>query len=199
MLHVLAGQFKGRRLLPPPRRSRTRPITGLVKKSLFGMLQPRLEGAAVVDLFCGTGTLGLEALSRGARACWFAERDGAVLAALRRNIEAVGAGGRATVWGGEVTARLGERLASIGQAVDVAFVDPPFSAARTWARGAMEGRILAPLAAALAAEGVVALRLPADVSAPAPLAPLRVTRVRDYGGMAVVLLELCGAAAAGLP
>jgi len=63
----------------------------------------------------------------------------------------------------------------------------------------MEGRILAPLAAALAAEGVVALRLPADVPAPAPLAPLRVTRVRDYGGMAVVLLELCGAAAAGLP
>jgi 16S rRNA (guanine966-N2)-methyltransferase len=174
-------------------------MTGLVKKSLFGMLDPRLGEATVVDLFCGTGTLGLEALSRGARACWFADRDRDVLAVLRRNIQALGLAGRATVWGGDVAASLGERLASIGAPVDVAFVDPPFAAARSWSWHLAAGRILLPLAAALAPLGVVALRLPADVQPPQALGRLRVARVREYGGMTVVLLELSGTAEAGRP
>ena len=65
-MYILAGKYKGRKLLPPPPGSVTRPVTGLVKKSLFGMLGVRVEDAVVVDLFCGTGTMGLEALSQGA-------------------------------------------------------------------------------------------------------------------------------------
>ena len=85
-MRILAGEYKGRKLLPPPGRAQTRPITGSVKKSLFDMLGVRLVDAIVVDLYCGTGTIGLEALSRGAARCYFAERDRAVLERLRRNI-----------------------------------------------------------------------------------------------------------------
>ena len=87
-MRILSGMYKGHRLLSPPPGRATQPVTGRVKKSLFVMLGGRLEGAAVVDLYCGTCSMGLEALSRGARACWFAERDRRTVARLRRNIEA---------------------------------------------------------------------------------------------------------------
>jgi 16S rRNA (guanine(966)-N(2))-methyltransferase RsmD len=187
-LHILAGEFKGRKLLPPPRQAETRPMTGHIKKSLFGMLGPWLEGAVVVDLYCGTGTLGLEALSQGAASCCFADRDGGVLAALKENIRTLGVAGRCTLWGGDVTARLAGRLASVGGAVDIAFVDPPFETARHWSWRQAEGTIFVPLAEHLATDGIVVLRLPDDVQPPEALGRLRVQRVKPYGGMSVVFL-----------
>ena len=88
---------------------------------MFSSLGAVVEDAAVLDLFAGTGSLGLEAMSRGAAAATFVERDRSVLAVLRRNIEAVGLGG--TVVAGEV-----ERfVASPGEgSYDLAFVDPPY-------------------------------------------------------------------------
>ena len=65
-MRILAGRFKGRNLLPPSGGGQTRPITGRARKSLFDILAPHLQGALVLDLYCGTGTMGLEALSRGA-------------------------------------------------------------------------------------------------------------------------------------
>jgi len=187
-MRILAGQHKGRKLLPPPAGSETRPITGAAKKSLFDLLGGRVEGAAVVDLYCGTGSLGLEALSRGARACWFAERDRRVLGRLRRNIEAVGAGERCTVWAGDVTRGLARRLGEIDGAVDLAFVDPPYAAARGWSWPGVVDTIFEPLGGRLAADGVVVLRLPGDTEAPAPLGPLVALRRRRHGQMVLVLL-----------
>ena len=106
-MRIEAGQYKGRKILGRPKEATARPITGRVRRSVFGTLGERLIAAAVADLYCGTGTLGLEALSRGASRCWFAERDRATLQRLRRNIEDLGAGEVATVWAGDVTRRLG--------------------------------------------------------------------------------------------
>ena len=68
-MQIMAGQFKGRKLLPPKGSKTTRPITGLARKSLFGILAPWLPEATVLDLFAGTGTIGIEALSHGAAMC----------------------------------------------------------------------------------------------------------------------------------
>jgi 16S rRNA (guanine966-N2)-methyltransferase len=187
-MRILAGTLKGRKLLPPPPRSRTRPITGLAKKSLFGMLGGKIAGAAVVDLYCGTGTLGLEALSRGARACWFAERSRAVLARLRRNIEALGVRDRCAVWAGKVEAGLARRLDELDGPAEVVFVDPPYVQARGWSWPGAGITIFAPLVRHLATGGVVVLRLPGDVAPPEALGGLSVERLKRYGDMSVALM-----------
>ncbi len=187
-MRILSGKHKGRRLLPPPPGSATRPITGAAKKSLFGMLGGRVEGALVVDLYCGTGSLGLEALSRGARWCAFAERDRSVLARLRRNIEAIGAADRCAVWAGDVTKHLAGRLAGLDAAVDLAFVDPPYATARRWSWPVAGSRIFAPLASRLAEQAPVVLRLPAGAEPPEGLGGLAVRRTRTYGDMVLALL-----------
>ena len=187
-MRILTGRFKGRKLLPPPSGATTRPITGRIKKSLFDMLGELLAGATVVDLYCGTGSMGLEALSRGARACAFAERDRRVVARLRRNIEAVGASEACTIWAGDLAKGLSRRLDALGSPVDVAFVDPPFAAARQWSWAAVGGTIFAPLGERLSAGGVVSLRLPRGIEPPEAVGGLTVRRVRQYGGSVLALL-----------
>jgi 16S rRNA (guanine966-N2)-methyltransferase len=88
-VRVVAGEFKGRRL-HAPRGARTRPTADRVREALFSMLGD-VSGARVLDLYAGSGALGIEALSRGAESAVFVERDQQALAALRRNLEAVGA------------------------------------------------------------------------------------------------------------
>ena len=73
-VRIIAGLHRGRPILPPAGKG-TRPITDRVKESLFGILGERLAGARVADVFAGTGSLGLETLSRGARFCCFVESD----------------------------------------------------------------------------------------------------------------------------
>ena len=188
MIHILSGQYKGRKLLPPPASAQTRPITGLARKSLFGILRDRLDGASVADLYCGTGTLGLEALSNGAAVCCFGERDRKVLDRLRRNIETLGCGDCCTVWAGDVTHRLEARLAGLDRPLDVAFVDPPYAQSRRWDWSAVERTLLTPLEAHLAEEGLIVLRLETQVELPEALTGLAVQRVKEYGSMAIALL-----------
>ncbi|HDY64782.1 MAG TPA: 16S rRNA (guanine(966)-N(2))-methyltransferase RsmD [Phycisphaerae bacterium] len=188
-LRIGAGSMRGRKLLPPPGGG-TRPITGMVKKSLFSMLSGRLNGATVLDLYCGTGTLGLEALSGGGRRCFFAERDRAVLARLRRNIDACDVADAAAVWAGDIESRLGEWLDQPDAPVDLAFVDPPYDSARRWVWEKITKKIFAPLAEVLADDGLVILRLPDDLVAPERLGRLHLQRRREYGGMVVAFYGL---------
>lgn len=187
-MYIIAGLYKGRKLLPPPGSSSTRPITGLAKKSLFDILAGRLDGATVLDLYCGTGTMGLEALSRGAEHCCFAERDRAVLTRLERNIDAFGVRERCTVWRGDVTSRLRHWLAGLARPVDVAFVDPPYADVRRWDWQRIAEEVFTPLAGRLAEGGVVVLRCPAEVALPAEIGPLAIARRQRYGAMVVALL-----------
>ena len=187
-MRILAGTYKGRKLLAPAGRQKTRPITASVKKSLFGMLGERLAGATVADLYCGTGTLGLEALSRGAERCFFAERDRDALARLRRNIEAVGAAERCAIWSGSITWHLAARLRGLERPLDAVFVDPPYAQSRTWSWTTACEKIFAPLREHLAAGGTVVLRVDGQVKLPREIGGLEICRLRRYGDMVLALL-----------
>src|SRR5438477_10186799 len=95
-MRIIAGKFRGRKILPPEGEA-TRPITDRVKQSLFDILTPRIEGSRVYDCFAGTGSMGLESLSRGAASSVFFERDREALKLLRENIDELGVTQRATV------------------------------------------------------------------------------------------------------
>lgn len=188
MLHIQSGQYRGRKLLTPPKGAQTRPITGQAKKSLFTILAGHLVDASVADLYCGTGTMGLEALSNGARHCCFAERDRVVLDRLRRNIDTLGVTGACAVWPGDILARLAKRLEQLDGPLDVAFVDPPYAHSRGWDWRQLTARLFTPLARHLADDGVVVLRTETQVEVPETLADLVVSRERTYGAMAIRFL-----------
>ena len=120
-MRVVAGEFKGRRLVAP-RGTRTRPTADRVREALFSMLGD-VSGARVLDLYAGSGALGIEALSRGAESAIFVERDRAALTALGRNLEATGARGEVRR---QDVARF---LARPEGTFDLVFCDPPYDEA----------------------------------------------------------------------
>jgi 16S rRNA (guanine966-N2)-methyltransferase len=123
VIQIVAGEFRNRRLKTPTG-DRTRPTAGRVRQAWFNILQGSIAGARTLDLFAGSGALGLEALSRGAASADFVEQHQAALTALRANIAALGVEERATVHRAEAL-RFVERLQP-GQ-YDVAFADPPYA------------------------------------------------------------------------
>ena len=126
-MRIIAGEHRGRKLLGPVGKGTTRPITDRVKTSLFDRLAADgvIEGASVLDLFCGTGSMGLECLSRGARRVTFVDRDRVARERLGRNLEAIGQVGDAAVLSGDI---LSPSLvgAMAGGPFDLVFVDPPY-------------------------------------------------------------------------
>jgi 16S rRNA (guanine966-N2)-methyltransferase len=121
-MRIVAGAARGRRLVVP-RGGEVRPTADRVKEALFSSLQPSLSGARVLDLFAGSGALGLEALSRGAASVTFVERSRPALTALRRNSEVVGLPGVHVV-PGDVVAVLRGELAD--GPFDLVVLDPPY-------------------------------------------------------------------------
>ena len=123
-LRIVAGAFGGRRL-EAPADSRVRPTADRVREAWFSILGADVAGARVLDLFAGSGALGLEAISRGAAHAEFVELNGASLAALKANIAALDVAGRTTVHRGDAL-RFAGRLSA--GAFDVALADPPYTA-----------------------------------------------------------------------
>lgn len=121
-MRVIAGEAKGRRLTAP-RGTTTRPATDRLRESLFAQLGARCEGAVTLDLFAGSGALGIEALSRGAARCTFVERDAGAVEAIRRNLESTRFAERATVARGDVAAF----LRATTEEFDLVFCDPPYA------------------------------------------------------------------------
>jgi 16S rRNA (guanine(966)-N(2))-methyltransferase RsmD len=120
-MRVIGGSAKGRKLLAVPGAT-TRPITDRVKESLFNILGNRVVDARVLDLFAGTGSVGIEALSRGAAEAVFVEWDRKALRVLRRNLELTGLADRARVVADDVfrfIARAGE------SSFDFIYIAPP--------------------------------------------------------------------------
>jgi 16S rRNA (guanine966-N2)-methyltransferase len=146
-MRVIAGAARGRQLVAP-RGATTRPIADRVKETLFAILGPRVVDAWVLDLYAGSGAIGIEALSRGAARCDFVDRDRRAVAAIRENIERTGVADRASVHATDVGGYL-ERLRD--DRPDLVFLDPPYD----------ERAILAPLervAAHLAPGGTVVVK-----------------------------------------
>lgn len=125
MVRIIAGEFKSRRLVSP-RSAAVRPTSDRVKEALFQILGPRLDGARVLDLYAGTGNLGLEALSRGAAACCFVEESALSCATIRKNIAQLGLGGRTEVLRLD-SARALDLLARRGDRFALVFADPPYA------------------------------------------------------------------------
>jgi 16S rRNA (guanine966-N2)-methyltransferase len=165
-MRIIAGEFRSRRLLPPPETAETRPIPDRVKESLFAILRGNLEEANVLDLFAGTGAVGLEALSRGAAKCVFVERDRHMAAVLQKNIDTLGVRDRCEVVIGDA---LGSgSLARAPRPLNLVFFDPPYALMRD-ALGSK--RVKAQLSAAvsrLEPHGFAVLRTPWPLLQDAP-------------------------------
>ena len=123
-MRVIAGRYGGRRLAAPPGRG-TRPTADRVRESLFSILGP-LDGASVLDLFAGSGALGIEALSRGADSVVFVERDAKVVQVLKANLATLGA--TAAVRRMDVFAALRDARER-GETYSLVLCDPPYRTA----------------------------------------------------------------------
>jgi 16S rRNA (guanine(966)-N(2))-methyltransferase RsmD len=126
-MRVIAGEYKGRRLQAPPGLA-TRPTSDRVREALFSILGPSVEDARVLDLFAGSGALGIEALSRGAREATFVDNAAPAIRALEANLRDLGA--EATVVRAEARRFLGGASRSARQ-YDLVFLDPPYRLAAT--------------------------------------------------------------------
>ena len=119
-MRIIAGEFRGRRLATPPGKD-TRPMLDRVREAMFSTLADAVPGARVLDLFSGTGSLGLEALSRGASSASFFERDRKALRALRENVDTLAVEDRVEVHSADA---LDPSLWP--SEVDLALLDPPY-------------------------------------------------------------------------
>jgi 16S rRNA (guanine966-N2)-methyltransferase len=156
-MRIIAGEFRSRKLLAPPGLG-TRPMPDRVRESIFGMLGTRVRDAQVVDLFAGSGGMGLEALSRGAAGALFVEKDRRAGDFLQRNIDALRCQDRARLIIGDA---LGAALpARCPSPIDLVFVDPPYPLVRQplgWDRVRDQCARLIQL---LAPDGFLVLRTP---------------------------------------
>jgi 16S rRNA (guanine966-N2)-methyltransferase len=176
-MRVIAGSHGGRRLKAPSGR-RTRPTSDRVREALFAMLGP-LDGEHVLDLFAGTGALGIEALSRGAGRAVFVERDAAAAGVLSENLAALGIAPE------QSELRRGDAQAAVrsarerAEAYDLIFIDPPYGQARLWGP-----RLSEALPAVLAPEGRIVLesdrREPLTIAAP-------ILTERRYGDTSITI------------
>ena len=173
-MRVVAGEFKGRRL-HAPRGAGTRPTADRVREALFSMLGD-VGGARVLDLYAGSGALGIEALSRGAASAVFVERDRGALDALRRNLDAVGA---------DAEVRREDVLRFLARpegTFDLVLCDPPYDGAP---------RVAAPLTEALPAIAAEDARIVTESDKRNPLLlPLPLLVERAYGDTRIAIHSL---------
>lgn len=145
---VIAGSAKGVRLVAPG--PGTRPMGDRVKQTLFAILEPELAGAAVLDLFAGSGAGGIEALSRGAARAVFVERDAGAVRVILDNLRRAGLGPAATVVRRDAIAWLADPATDPGP-FDLVLVDPPYADTEVMGRAlelagprvAQDGRVVA--------------------------------------------------------
>ena len=124
-MRVIAGEFRSR-VLTAPRGMETRPTSDRLRETLFNVLAPRMEGAVVADLYAGSGAIGIEAISRGAKEAIFVEKAEPALKAIRANLSALGICGGYAIEARSVAAAL-RRLAEAGRLLDVVVLDPPYA------------------------------------------------------------------------
>ena len=124
-MRIVAGQHRSRRLAVPPGKG-VRPTSDRAREAIFSSLGAMVVEARVLDLFAGSGAMGLEALSRGASSCRFVERDAQALAAIKTNIAELGEHERVTIDKANALMVL-KRLVEAGEAFELIVVDPPYA------------------------------------------------------------------------
>ncbi len=180
-MRIIAGTAR-RRILEVADGSSTRPFLEMARGALFNSLGPRVAGARVLDLYAGSGALGLEALSRGAERCLFVEQDRRAGEALERNIRNCGFAGQSR----RLLADVGRALAGLDETFDLTFVDPPFPELAEWQAGGGAEGIMRHAARLLAPGGLLVFRLE-DGGIEAPEWPeLTLRDARKYGRSGVL-------------
>ncbi len=177
-MRVISGRARGVRLKVPERE--TRPSTDRLREALFSMLQGRLEEARVLDLFAGSGALGIEALSRGAQKALFVESRRAAAAVVQENLEKTRMGEKGVVLQRDVFAFLSASRAEF----DLIFADPPY-ASSSGADLAEALLVDCALPARLARDGLLVLEV--EAARDCPEAPgWRLVERRKHGGSAIL-------------
>ena len=191
-MRIIAGVKRGMRLLSP-RDYGSRPITDRVKESLFSVLlkydQP--AGRRVADLFCGVGSLGLEALSRGALFVTFVERDPKTVDLLERNIDKAGFVRESKVVRADAYG-IGAPIGRREPPYELVFVDPPYADTRDAAAGSALARLLDVLVDQVDTDGIVIVRTHRQTSLLDRYGRLKVAERRQWGRMAVTILQKAG-------
>lgn len=181
-MRVITGSARGRRLRELEG-TETRPTTDRVKEGLFSALQFDIEGRRVLDLFAGTGQLGIEALSRGAASCVFVDRRTDAARLVRENLTVTELADRAKVVAGDSL----EFLKGLRETFDLIFLDPPYQSGllETALERISRFDILSP-------HGIIAAEAPAKQILPALAAPYGVYRTYRYGKIGVTLYRRAG-------
>ena len=177
-MRIIAGTARGIRLAPVPRG--VRPTPDRVRESVFNALGQFFDGGDVLDLYAGTGALGIEALSRGCERAVFVEKDAKALATIRENLRRAGLVGRAEVLRDDVGRAL-DRMLTDGRLFNLIFADPPYRIAATEVGG-----LVSRLRALLAPGGRVVIES-GEVPAEGTTGKKGVTR--RYGGTFVTILD----------
>ncbi len=188
-MRIIAGEHGGRAILGPADAQTTRPIIDRVKEALFnrltslGLLQPDgdSDGWSVVDVFCGTGSLGLEALSRGASSCLFVDMDRDAVNRLKENLDTLGLNSRAQVVQGSALAGYWPASLRPGS-VQVAFIDPPYAMVEEDKTRLALLDMVAAMVPVIEPGGVVMVRTPIAVELP-ELEAYDGPGTAEYGGM----------------
>jgi 16S rRNA (guanine966-N2)-methyltransferase len=176
-MRIIAGTHRGRRIAAP-KGAHTRPTGDRVREALFNLLGP-VDGASVLDLYAGSGALGLEALSRGARRCLFAETDPAACRVIRANLDSLGLTGGLVVRRDAVAVLRDESAG--GRRHELVLLDPPYD---RWAD--LQERLAGLLPPVLAEPGVVVVETDAAIE---PTLPLALRTTRRYGSARLSLFD----------
>ncbi|MDR2487295.1 MAG: 16S rRNA (guanine(966)-N(2))-methyltransferase RsmD [Clostridiales Family XIII bacterium] len=184
-MRVIAGEFRGRRLLAPEGQD-VRPTSDRVREAIFSMLGEAVEGASCLDLFAGTGALGIEALSRGATSCVFSDASRRSIALLHNNLKSLQVADRADVLSADYRQAL-RKLRDKDAQVGIAFVDPPYAAG--YYRPVMQ--MLADYGIILIG-GLVVVESDARRRADIDVDGFSIIREKTYGKVAVDIYEWVG-------
>jgi len=173
-MRIIAGERRGARIAAP-KGDTTRPTSDRVREAAYNLIGP-VEDAAVLDLFAGSGAMGLEALSRGARRCVFVESDRAACRVIQENLEKLRFSGAALVLQKDAFQALREER---GRTYDLVIVDPPYG---SWPE--LASRLAEALPATLAVDGFLVVETSARIE---PDLPLERVTSRRYGSARITL------------
>jgi len=176
-MRIIAGEHKGARIFAPPGRD-TRPTSDRVRENVFNIVAPWVEDARVLDLYAGSGAMGLEALSRGAASAVFVEADPDAVRAIERNLDKLRLRG-ATVLRLDATIALAQEAAA-GRKYDLVLLDPPYAMTDFDALSRY-------LPTVLADDGLLVIET--DARTEPELAGLEVRTTRKYGSTRVTVFE----------
>jgi 16S rRNA (guanine(966)-N(2))-methyltransferase RsmD len=176
-MRIIAGERRGHTILAP-KGHETRPTSDRVRENVFNIVAPWVEGARVLDLYAGSGAMGLEALSRGAQTAVFAEADPDAVRVIERNLDKLRLTG-ATVLRLDATTALAQEVAA-GRKYDLVLADPPYAMTDYTALARYLPRVLAE-------DGLLVLESAAKTEP--ELAELAVRTTRKYGSTRVTVFE----------